>query len=87
MDDVLEKLLRMATAASKKDAWSFHPLEIDDPMKKFTQEDLDALRTTFLAEQLDADAVEKMMNDVFQKFAGDLGIDERFDAAVRVLCI
>lgn len=91
VDDLLDKALRVAAVASRNEIYSCQNeekllQECDKlyPMQKMTQEDLDVLRTAFLAEQLSADVVERVMNDVFRKFTDDHRLDEMFKAAVRM---
>lgn len=93
MNDALNKLLRVATAASNNGAYSCQ--DSMDIVEKctwkyptmLTQGEFDALHTAFLTVQLNTEAVERMMNDVFAKYMSDLSIDEIFKAAVRVIII
>lgn len=86
MDDALEKFLRMLATASKSNAYSCQTIgrctELH-PIQKLTQEDLDAFNTVFSNAKLNAELVNKLKNDVFQKFAGDYSMDEIFKSSVR----
>lgn len=88
VDNVLEKLLNVVTAASKNEGYRCQSLEkctCKYPVNKLTRRDLQALRWAFLAERLSVDAVEKITNDVFEKFAGEYSLDETFEASVSFL--
>lgn len=91
MDVALEKLLRVAEAAVKgavpscqDDEETITECTSKYPMEKVTQEEIDAVRTAFLAEQIDAERVDKWLSRIFQKFAGNWSTDRIFKASVRV---
>lgn len=90
MNDALEKFLRIAATASKSNAYTCESIDrciAQHPMQKLTQEDLDAFNTVLSLPKLDTKIVEKVMNDVLQKFFGDHSMEEIFKAKVRMFGI
>lgn len=92
-DLLLEKALRVATAASKSGVYSCQNDERSIEkctehysMRKLTPDELDALKTTFLEEGINADVVQRMNDDVFEKLSRENIFDEIFKASVCVAC-
>lgn len=57
-------------------------------MQTLNRTDLHELQKFYLTEQLDVAAVDKMLNEVFEKFTSDYSLDDSFRALVRVItCI
>lgn len=81
----------MAAAASKTNAYSCQFVERctnTNPLEKLTQKDLDEFESVLLAAKLDTKLVDKVMNDVLQKFVGDQSMEEIFKAKVTFgICI
>lgn len=85
--DVLEKALSVAIFASKSDAYLCQSIDRCTnkyPEQKLTQDEIDALKRAFLAEQLDEEAVERLSYDVLEKFEGEYSLDEKFEASVFI---
>lgn len=81
----------MAVTASKSEAYSCRTdnetverCSLGDPIIKLTPEDIETLRAGLLAEQLDAEVVDKYVNDVFLKYTSDQSWEEMYKTSVRI---
>lgn len=91
VDVALEKLLRVVESVMDNTIYNCHhdkettaECTSKYPTEKVTQEEIDAVRTALLAEQLDAGTVDKFLSYTFQRFASNLDADSILLAAVRV---